>query len=208
MNEKMKNNNVLLTGKIVSEPEYSHEVYGEQFYNLFLDVNRKSDIADVIPLTISERLFDVSKECIGTVINVSGQLRSFNLNEKSKNRLILSVFVRDIEIITDEYEDENEIMLDGFICKDVVYRKTPLGREIADLLIAVNRSYGKSDYIPCVVWGRNARFVVQLKVGTHIEINGRIQSRGYIKKYEDGTEEQRTAYEVSVSKINVLEEEN
>lgn len=208
MNEKMKNNNVLLTGKIVSEPEYSHEVYGEQFYNLFLDVNRKSDIADVIPLTISERLFDVSKECIGTVINVSGQLRSFNLHEKSKNRLILSVFVRDIEIITDEYEDENEIMLDGFICKDVVYRKTPLGREIADLLIAVNRSYGKSDYIPCVVWGRNARFVVQLKVGTHIEINGRIQSRGYIKKYEDGTEEQRTAYEVSVSKINVLEEEN
>lgn len=208
MDEKMKNNNVLLTGKIVSEPEYSHEVYGEQFYNLFLDVNRKSDIADVIPLTISERLFDVSKECIGTVISVSGQLRSFNRHENSKNRLILSVFVRDIEIITDEYEDENEIMLDGFICKDVVYRKTPLGREIADLLIAVNRSYGKSDYIPCVVWGRNARFVGQLEVGTHIEINGRIQSRGYIKKYEDGTEEQRTAYEVSVNKINVLEEEN
>lgn len=208
MNEKMKNNNVLLTGKIVSEPEYSHEVYGEQFYNLFLDVNRKSDIADVIPLTISERLFDVSKECIGTVINVSGQLRSFNLHEKSKNRLILSVFVRDIEIITDEYEDENEIMLDGFICKDVVYRKTPLGREIADLLIAVNRSYGKSDYIPCVVWGRNAVYTSGLPVGTHLKLTGRIQSRGYVKMYEDGTEEQRTAYEVSVSKINVLEEEN
>lgn len=208
MNEKMKNNNVLLTGKIVSEPEYSHEVYGEQFYNLFLDVNRKSDIADVIPLTISERLFDVSKECIGTVINVSGQLRSFNLHEKSKNRLILSVFVRDIEIITDEYEDENEIMLDGFICKDVVYRKTPLGREIADLLIAVNRSYGKSDYIPCVVWGRNAVYTSGLPVGTHLKLTGRIQSRGYVKMYEDGTEEQRAAYEVSVSKINVLEEEN
>ena len=208
MDEKMKNNNVLLTGKIVSEPEYSHEVYGEQFYNLFLDVNRKSDIADVIPLTISERLFDVSKECIGTVISVSGQLRSFNRHENSKNRLILSVFVRDIEIITDEYEDENEIMLDGFICKDVVYRKTPLGREIADLLIAVNRSYGKSDYIPCVVWGRNAVYTSGLPVGTHLKLIGRIQSRGYVKMYEDGTEEQRTAYEVSVSKINVLEEEN
>lgn len=208
MDEKMKNNNVLLTGKIVSEPEYSHEVYGEQFYNLFLDVNRKSDIADVIPLTISERLFDVSKECIGTVISVSGQLRSFNRHENSKNRLILSVFVRDIEIITDEYEDENEIMLDGFICKDVVYRKTPLGREIADLLIAVNRSYGKSDYIPCVVWGRNAVYTSGLPVGTHLKLTGRVQSRGYIKMYEDGTEEQRTAYEVSVSKINVLEEEN
>ncbi len=205
MDEKMKNNNVLLTGKIVSEPEYSHEVYGEQFYNLFLDVNRKSDIADVIPLTISERLFDVSKECIGTVISVSGQLRSFNRHENSKNRLILSVFVRDIEIITDEYEDENEIMLDGFICKDVVYRKTPLGREIADLLIAVNRSYGKSDYIPCICWGRNARLASTFPVGTHVQFIGRIQSREYIKKYEDGTEEQRTAYEVSVSKIDVLE---
>lgn len=208
MDEKMKNNNVLLTGKIVSEPEYSHEVYGEQFYNLFLDVNRKSDIADVIPLTISERLFDVSKEYIGTVINVSGQLRSFNLHEKSKNRLILSVFVRDIEIITDEYEDENKIMLDGFICKDVVYRKTPLGREVADVLIAVNRSYGKSDYIPCIVWGRNAVYTSGLPVGTHLKLTGRIQSRGYVKMHEDGTEEQRTAYEVSVSKINVLEEEN
>lgn len=205
MDEKMKNNNVLLTGKIVSEPEYSHEVYGEQFYNLFLDVKRKSDIADVIPLTISERLFDVSKECIGTVISVSGQLRSFNRHEKSKNRLILSVFVRDIEIITDEYEDANEIMLDGFICKDVVYRKTPLGKEIADLLIAVNRSYGKSDYIPCICWGRNARFASAFPVGTHVQFIGRIQSRKYIKKYEDGTEEQRTAYEVSVSKIDVLE---
>lgn len=208
MDEKMKNNNVLLTGKIVSEPEYSHEVYGEQFYNLFLDVNRKSDIADVIPLTISERLFDVSKECIGTVISVSGQLRSFNRHENSKNRLILSVFVRDIEIITDEYEDENEIMLDGFICKDVVYRKTPLGREVADVLITVNRSYGKSDYIPCIVWGRNAVYTSGLPVGTHLKLTGRIQSRGYVKMYEDGTEEQRTAYEVSVSKINVLEEEN
>lgn len=208
MDEKMKNNNVLLTGKIVSEPEYSHEVYGEQFYNLFLDVNRKSDIADVIPLTISERLFDVSKECIGTVISVSGQLRSFNRHEKSKNRLILSVFVRDIEIITDEYEDENKIMLDGFICKDVVYRKTPLGREVADVLIAVNRSYGKSDYIPCICWGRNARFASTFPFGTHVQFIGRIQSREYIKKYEDGTEEHRTAYEVSVSKIDVLEEEN
>ena len=206
MDEKMKNNNVLLTGKIVSEPEYSHEVYGEQFYNLFLDVNRKSDIADVIPLTISERLFDVSKEYIGTVISVSGQLRSFNRHEKRKNRLILSVFVRDIEIITDEYEDENKIMLDGFICKDVVYRKTPLGREVADVLIAVNRSYGKSDYIPCICWGRNARFASGFDVGGHVQIWGRIQSREYVKKLSETQTEKRVAYEVSVSKIDFLEE--
>jgi single-stranded DNA-binding protein len=208
MNEKMKNNNVLLTGKIVSEPEYSHEVYGEQFFNLFLEVKRISGVADIVPLTISERLFNLEDKCTGTVVRVSGQFRSFNKHEENKNRLVLSVFVREIERVVNDYDEENEIEIDGFVCKNPVYRKTPLGREIADILFAVNRSYGKSDYIPCIVWGRNAVYTSGLPVGTHLKLTGRIQSRGYVKMHEDGTEEQRTAYEVSVSKINVLEEEN
>ena len=159
---------------------------------------------------ISERLINVTQDCRGEYLMVSGQFRSYNRHEETKNRLVLSVFAREIEFIEEEPDGArtNHILLEGYMCKRPVYRKTPLGREIADLLIAVNRSYGKSDYIPCIAWGRNAMFVSQLEMGTHIEINGRIQSRGYIKKYEDGTEEQRTAYEVSVSKINVLEEEN
>lgn len=207
MNE-ITNNKVKLTGTVVSEPEFSYEVYGEQFFNLFLEVKRISGVADIVPLTISERLFNLEDKCTGTVVRVSGQFRSFNKHEENKNRLVLSVFVREIERVVNDYDEENEIEIDGFVCKDPVYRKTPLGREIADILFAVNRSYGKSDYIPCIVWGRNAVYTSGLPVGTHLKLTGRIQSRGYVKMYEDGTEEQRTAYEVSVSKINVLEEEN
>lgn len=207
MNE-ITNNKVKLTGTIVSEPEFIYEVYGEQFFNLFLEVKRISGVADIVPLTISERLFNFEDKFTGTVVRVSGQFRSFNKHEENKNRLVLSVFVREIERVVNDYDEENEIEIDGFVCKDPVYRKTPLGREIADILFAVNRSYGKSDYIPCVVWGRNAVYTSGLPVGTHLKLTGRIHSRGYVKMYEDGTEEQRTAYEVSVSKINVLEEEN
>ncbi|MBT9667144.1 single-stranded DNA-binding protein [Roseburia hominis] len=207
MNE-ITNNKVKLTGTVVSEPEFIYEVYGEQFFNLFLEVKRISGVADIVPLTISERLFNLEDKFTGTVVRVSGQFRSFNKHEENKNRLVLSVFVREIERVVNDYDEENEIEIDGFVCKDPVYRKTPLGREIADILFAVNRSYGKSDYIPCIVWGRNAVYTSGLPVGTHLKLTGRIQSRGYVKMYEDGTEEQRTAYEVSVSKINVLEEEN
>ena len=200
MNE-ITNNKVKLTGTVVSEPAFSHEVYGEQFFNLFLEVKRISGVADIVPLTISERLFNLEDKCIGTVVRVSGQFRSFNKHEENKNRLVLSVFVREIERVVNDYDEENEIEIDGFVCKDPVYRKTPLGREIADILFAVNRSYGKSDYIPCIVWGRNAVHASGLPVGTHLKITGRIQSRKYIKRYLDGAEEERTAYEVSVSKI-------
>lgn len=200
MNE-ITNNKVKLTGTVVSEPEFSHEVYGEQFFNLFLEVKRISGVADIVPLTISERLFNLEDKCTGTVVRVSGQFRSFNKHEENKNRLVLSVFVREIERVVNDYDEENEIEIDGFVCKDPVYRKTPLGREIADILFAVNRSYGKSDYIPCIVWGRNAVYTSGLPVGTHLKITGRIQSRKYIKRYLDGAEEERTAYEVSVSKI-------
>lgn len=200
MNE-ITNNKVKLTGTVVSEPEFSYEVYGEQFFNLFLEVKRISGVADIVPLTISERLFNLEDKCTGTVVRVSGQFRSFNKHEENKNRLVLSVFVREIERVVNDYDEENEIEIDGFVCKDPVYRKTPLGREIADILFAVNRSYGKSDYIPCIVWGRNAVYASGLPVGTHLKITGRIQSRKYIKRYLDGAEEERTAYEVSVSKI-------
>jgi hypothetical protein len=156
---------------------------------------------------VSERLIDVSRDYVGQYVYIGGQFRSFNRHEEKKNRLVLSVFARELEVLPDAGEENasNEIFLDGYICKESVYRKTPLGREIADLLVAVNRSYGKSDYIPCICWGRNARFAAGFEVGTHVQIWGRIQSRDYVKKINETEVEQRTAYEVSVSKIEFLE---
>jgi primosomal replication protein N len=206
---RVENNKVELTGTIITEPEFNHEVFGEGFYNMHLKVDRLSGTADIIPLIISERLINLNDKYTGTAVNVSGVYRSYNKHEEKRNRLLLDVFVCEIEKANPgEHADLNNIQLDGYVCKEPTYRKTPLGREIADLLIAVNRSYGKSDYIPCIVWGRNAVYTSGLPVGTHLKLTGRIQSRGYVKMHEDGTEEQRTAYEVSVSKINVLEEEN
>lgn len=202
-----ENNQVTMIGEIVSEFEFSHEVYGEGFYLVDISVSRLSDSVDYIPLMVSERLVDVTQSYIGETISVSGQFRSYNRHEEKKNRLILSVFVRELEFV-DEIEDDiksNQIYLDGYICKEPIYRKTPLGREIADLLVAVNRSYGKSDYIPCICWGRNARYASSFEVGSHVEIYGRIQSREYIKKIGEEQTEKRVAYEVSVNKIEFLE---
>jgi primosomal replication protein N len=208
MEDKRDINNIIsICGKISSNFAYSHEVYGEKFYNFKVSVERYSGFNDILPVTVSERLIDVTSNLTGEMVSIRGSVRTFNQHDGGKNRLIITVFAQEIELVEDGTAG-NDLYLHGFICKNPIYRKTPLGREIADILLAVNRSYGKTDYIPCVVWGRNARFVGQLEVGTHIEINGRIQSRGYVKMHEDGTEEQRTAYEVSVSKINVLEEEN
>ena len=202
-----ENNQVTMIGEIVSEFEFSHEVYGEGFYLVDISVSRLSDSVDYIPLMVSERLVDVTQSYIGETISVSGQFRSYNRHEEKKNRLILSVFVRELEFV-DEIEDDiksNQIYLDGYICKEPIYRKTPLGREIADLLVAVNRSYGKSDYIPCLCWGRNARYASSFEVGSHVEVYGRIQSREYIKKIGEEQTEKRVAYEVSVNKIEFLE---
>lgn len=203
-----ENNQVSIVGEIISDFRYSHEVYGEGFYMVDVTVNRLSDFADVIPLMISERLIDTSQSYIGEKIYVTGQFRSYNRHEELKNRLVLSVFVREIEFVEEEYDEikSNQIFLDGYICKDPIYRKTPLGREIADLLIAVNRSYGKSDYIPCICWGRNARFASGFEVGAHVQIWGRIQSREYVKKLSEFEVEKRIAYEVSVSKVERIEE--
>ena len=203
----LENNQVSIVGEIISDFQYSHEVYGEGFYIVEVAVSRLSNFSDYIPLMISERLIDTSQSYIGQKVYVTGQFRSYNRHEELKNRLVLSVFVREIEFIEEETEEmkSNQILLDGYICKDPIYRKTPLGREIADLLVAVNRSYGKSDYIPCICWGRNARFAARFEVGVHVQIWGRIQSREYVKRLNEDEVEKRTAYEVSVSKIEYME---
>lgn len=201
-------NVIAISGTIVSEPVFSHTVFGESFYLFSLEVKRMSDTHDIIPLMISERLTDISELRCGVTVKANGQFRSFNKHEESKNRLVLSVFVRDIEIIedSDDSNNENDIFLDGFVCKAPIYRKTPLGREIADVLLAVNRPYGKSDYIPCICWGRNARFAERLEVGQRVNIKGRLQSRSYNKKIDEDNIVTRIAYEVSVSKIESIEQ--
>lgn len=202
-----ENNQVTVTGEIISDFKYSHEVFGEGFYMLDVAVNRLSNFSDYIPLMISERLINTEQNYIGQYIQVSGQFRSYNRHEEKKNRLVLSVFVRELDFVDElpDGEKSNQIFLDGFICKEPIYRKTPLGREIADLLIAVNRSYGKSDYIPCICWGRNARYASGFEIGGHVQIFGRIQSREYLKKMAENETQKRIAYEVSVSKIEYLE---
>ena len=209
MSDKIiENNQVTIMGEVASPFTFSHEVFGEGFYMMDVNVKRLSNSEDKIPLMISERLIDVSQDYTGEFIMVSGQFRSYNRHDEQKNRLVLSVFVREVSFIEEELDGAktNNIFLDGYICKLPVYRKTPLGREIADLLLAVNRPYGKSDYIPCICWGRNARFTSTFEVGEHVQIMGRIQSREYIKKLTETETEKRIAYEVSVSKLECLEE--
>ena len=205
----IENNQVVIMGEIVGEFAFSHEIYGEGFYMVDVLVTRLSESADVIPLMVSERLLDVTKDYRGYKIMVTGQFRSYNRHEERKNKLVLSVFAREVEFIEEigESSKTNQIFLDGYICKEPIYRKTPLGREIADLLLAVNRPYGKSDYIPCICWGRNARFASGFEVGTRCAIWGRIQSREYVKKISETEAEKRVAYEVSVSKLEQLEAE-
>ena len=199
----IENNQVSIMGQIVSQFTFSHQVYGEGFYLVDVLVKRLSDSEDRIPLMVSERLVDVTQDYEGEYIMVQGQFRSYNRHEEKKNRLVLSVFVRELTFVeeADDSIKTNQIFLDGYICKPPVYRKTPLGREIADLLLAVNRPYGKSDYIPCICWGRNARYASAFEVGGHVLIWGRIQSREYIKKLGENETEKRVAYEVSVSKL-------
>ena len=204
MADKMiENNQVCIMGKVASGFTFSHQVYGEGFYLVDVLVKRLSDSEDRIPLMVSERLVDVTQDYEGEYIMVQGQFRSYNRHEEKKNRLVLSVFVRELTFVeeADDSIKTNQIFLDGYICKPPVYRKTPLGREIADLLLAVNRPYGKSDYIPCICWGRNARYASAFEVGGHVLIWGRIQSREYIKKLGENETEKRVAYEVSVSKL-------
>ena len=209
----LENNHLVLVGKIISEQKYSHEIYGEKFYSFNLEVIRLSSNTDIIPITVSERLLTDLDLSIGKEVEVEGQFRSYNNYENEKNRLILTVFakeIREVEIVENTEKDivTNEVILIGYVCKKPIYRQTPFGREIADLLLAVNRAYNKSDYIPCIAWGRNARFCQKIEVGTELKVVGRVQSRTYEKKYEDGTVESRVAYEVSIASMEVTEKEN
>lgn len=204
----IENNQVVIMGEIVGEFEFSHEIFGEEFYMVDVRVERLSDSSDIIPLMVSERLMNVHESYLGQNIMVNGQFRSYNRHEERKNKLVLSVFAREIDFVEsiEESAKSNQIFLDGYICKEPVYRKTPLGREIADLLLAVNRPYGKSDYVPCICWGRNARYAGSFAVGERCAIWGRIQSREYMKKLSEDQIEKRVAYEVSVSKLELIEE--
>ena len=222
----LENNYLTLVGKVTSEKKFSHEIYGERFYSFNLSIARLSGNADVIPVTVSERLINDEMMQIGTKLFIEGQFRSYNSYENDKNRLILTVFAKDIQKLEDNEETEfdeegnevevndfakkdtvtNEVVLIGYICKKPIYRQTPFGREIADILLAVNRAYNKSDYIPSIAWGRNARFCQNLDVGTEVKIVGRIQSRNYEKKYEDGTIVKKVAYEVSIGSLEVIKE--
>ena len=203
------NNQVTIAGEVMSGFTFSHDVFGEGFYVMEISVGRLSDSNDIIPIMVSERLVDVKRDYTGMHAVINGQFRSYNRHEENRNRLVLSVFAREIEILEEPAGEvrPNYIFLDGFVCKPPIYRKTPLGREIADVLLAVNRPYGKSDYIPCICWGRNARFAEGFRVGEHIQIWGRIQSREYQKKLSETEFEKRVAYEVSVSKLECIGEE-
>lgn len=210
----MDTNMVEVIGKVSSPMEFSHEMYGEGFYNFDLEIPRLSNSVDILPITVSERLIVDMGLSIGSYVKINGQLRSYNRYVDNASRLVLTVFARDIKMLEDEEEikellrSPNEIFLDGYICKPPIYRTTPFGREISDLLIAVNRAYNKSDYIPCIAWGRNARFCEKLLVGDHIKLWGRIQSREYQKKYNNDVVETKVAYEVSISKLEYIENDN
>ncbi|MBQ7919343.1 MAG: single-stranded DNA-binding protein [Lachnospiraceae bacterium] len=203
----IENNRVTVMGEIISEFSFSHEIFGEGFYMVDVRVKRLSESYDVIPVMVSERLLDVNADYRGMYICVGGQFRSYNRHEERKNKLVLSVFAREIDFMEELEESSrtNQIFLDGYICKEPIYRKTPLGREIADVLLAVNRPYGKSDYIPCICWGRNARYASSFRVGERCVVWGRIQSREYVKRLEDDQIEQRVAFEVSVSKLELMD---
>ncbi len=215
MLENMIDSNIVtVVGKMVTEKEFSHEMFGEGFYTFDLEVPRLSESVDILPVTISERLFanlDLKK---GDIVLVEGQLRSYNRYINDSNRLVLTIFARDIYMTDDEeklselLKKPNEIYIDGFICKEPIYRTTPFGREITDLLVAVNRAYNKSDYIPCIAWGRNARFCERLLIGDHVKLWGRVQSREYQKKLPNGEVSSRIAYEVSISKLQYIKNDN
>ena len=204
MNENyLKNNRVFLSGRVAREPQYSHELFGEGFYEFYIEVKRLSGQTDVLPVTVSERIMNGVELSEGSPVALSGQFRSYNKLENEHSKLMLTVFVRDFIPYDAEEQNPNVVELNGYICKPPVYRTTPFNREICDVLLAVNRGYNKSDYIPCIAWGRNPRFVRDAEVGLNVVIGGRIQSRKYNKKLDDDTIEERVAYELSVGKISV-----
>ena len=209
MENSLENNVVTVIGSVSAEPVYSHEVYGEGFYSFVVNLPRLSDKFDQIPILVSERLVPIESLKIGKFLEIQGQFRSYNAMEKNTNKLLLTVFAREVLLIdeAEEIKNPNQIFLNGFVCKKPIYRMTPFGREICDILVAVNRAYNKSDYLPCICWGRNARYCENLKLGDNIKLWGRIQSREYVKKLGDDTSITNIAYEISVSKLEIVRKE-
>lgn len=202
-----ENNNVVVAGEVCGNFEYSHEVFGEKFYLGHLRIERYSGDVDFVPVMVSDRIINPMVDWNGKFVEIKGDFRSYNKREENSNKLILSVFAQEFTLLDDAAYRDNHIMLEGYICKPPVYRKTPLGREITDFIIAVNRPYGKSDYIPCIAWGRNARYASALEVSNKVQVHGRIQSREYQKRISETETETRTVYEVSVSKLEAIEDE-
>lgn len=201
-------NVVKIGGIVVKDVEFSHEIYDEKFYKFYVEVERLSQLKDILPIIVSERVTEIDNIKVGDAVMIDGQIRSYNEMNEVRSKLILSIFAKELQILTkEEVSKINDITLEGFICKKPIYRKTPLGREISDMLIAVNRSYKKSDYIPCILWGRNAKYSETLEVGTKVRLSGRVQAREYEKKQEDGTVKKQVAYEISVSKFGITEED-
>lgn len=211
MNTLLENNKLMLAGQVITEPVFYHEAYDEKFYSFDLKVARLSQNHDIVPVLISEKILDQIN--VGDCISMEGQLRTYNkYEEETKRKLLMFAFVKEVSIITQEELDAiknpNELTVIGYLCKAPSYRVTPLGREIADLLVAVNRAYKKSDYIPTIAWGRNAKYCEKLEVGTCVQLTGRVQSREYVKRIDDTSEgETRVAYEVSINRIKVVTEE-
>lgn len=198
MNE---NNYVRITG-YVEKFIYNHTAYDERFYSSFVHSQRRSGTVDDIPVIASEYL--VKKDDLdGKYVEIDGEFRPMNMEVEGKSKLILQLFVKNIRIVKtkESADDENEIILDGFLVKNPIYRVTPNGRQIAELMIAVNRPLGRSDYIPCICWGKSAKWAENLEVGTEIFVQGRIQSREYIKRLSEDESEIRTAYEVSIGRM-------
>ncbi|MCL1884694.1 MAG: single-stranded DNA-binding protein [Defluviitaleaceae bacterium] len=205
------NNFIEIGGRIHSEFKFSHEIYGEGFWQFSVEVGRLSGQNDILPVTVSERIVERDKMVVGQPIRITGQIRSYNnyVEADKKNKLVLTVFARDVVLVDEVPEDiPNDVFLDGYLCKPAIYRTTPFGREISDMLIAVNRSYNKSDYIPCIAWGRNARYASKLQVGDNVRLWGRMQSRNYQKKMDEETILEKVAYEVSVSKAEIVSDES
>ena len=202
----LETNTVHLCGEIMEAPVFSHETYGESFYTFIIGVERNSGYEDKLNVMISERLLNVYKLSVGDTALVSGQIRTYNEQVDGKNKLNIVVFARDMELVGFDEGHFNQVYLEGFICKTPIGRVSPLGRRICDIMLAVNRMYNKSDYIPCIAWGRNAIFAEGLEVGNKISLTGRMQSREYRKRLDDGNVEQRVAFEVSILQLENCEE--
>ena len=202
----LETNTVHLCGVIVETPVFSHQTYGESFYTFIIGVERNSGYEDKLNVMISERLLNVYKLSVGDTALVSGQIRTYNEQVDGKNKLNIVVFARDMERVGFDEGHFNQVYLEGFICKTPIGRVSPLGRRICDIMLAVNRMYNKSDYIPCIAWGRNAIFAEGLEVGNKISLTGRMQSREYRKRLDDGNVEQRVAFEVSILQLENCEE--